>query len=265
MPASINEEPAWEQDNLLVLRDSEFHNLLQKEITMLRKSLRATAVALLSVCALARADVPWTFSNNTRYLAMGDSLAAGFGAIPVTQGYAYLLYHGGAFDVITNTTFADAAVPGATSADVHAFQVPQAVNFFRPNVVTISVGGNDLLAILAGADPATILTNFQNNLVGILGGLRAALPSARIVVGNQYDIPEITASIPGAGQIIAQFNTIIAGVAQATGVRVADVFTAFQGRTGLLLVERHGASAFEVHPTNAGYRVMADAFVAAAQ
>ena len=47
-------------------------------------------------------------------------------------------------------------------------------------------------------------------------------------------------------------------------VRVADVFDAFQGRTGLLLIERHGASAFEVHPTNAGYRVMAEAFAAAA-
>ncbi|SRR5260370_34055419 len=76
-------------------------------------------------------------------LAMGDSLAAGFGAIPVTQGYAYLLYKGGTFDSLTNTIFADAAAPGATSAHVLAFQVPQAVNIFQPHVVTISVGGND--------------------------------------------------------------------------------------------------------------------------
>lgn len=232
---------------------------------MFGKILRTAAAALFLVSAFVRAEVPWTFSNNTRYLAIGDSLAAGFGAIPTTQGYAYLLYQGGTFDRLTNTIFANAAVPGATSAHVLAFQVPQAVNIFRPHVVTISVGGNDLLAILAGADPATTLANFQANLAQILGGLRAGLPGALIIIGNQYDIPEITAFIPGAAQIIDNFNAIIAGVAQATGARVADVFGAFQGRTGLLLVERHGASAFEVHPTNAGYRVMAQAFAAAAR
>jgi len=46
---------------------------------------------------------------------------------------------------------------------------------------------------------------------------------------------------------------------------VADVFDAFQGRTGLLLIERHGANPAEVHPTNAGYRVMAEAVAAAAR
>jgi lysophospholipase L1-like esterase len=227
------------------------------------KILRAAAAALFIVSALARAEVPWTFSNNTRYLALGDSLAAGFGAIPATQGYVYLLYQGGVFDQATNTIFANAAVPGATSAHVLAFQVPQAVNIFQPHVVTISVGGNDLLLILRGADAATVLNNFQANLTQILGTLRFRLPTARIIIGNQYDIPEITAEVPGADQIIAAFNAIIAGVALATGARVADVFTAFQGRTGLLLVERHGASGTEVHPTNAGYRVMAQAFAAA--
>jgi lysophospholipase L1-like esterase len=156
-------------------------------------------------------------------------------------------------------------VPGATSADVSEFQVPQAVNIFQPHVVTIWVGGNDLLQILKGANPVTVLTVFQANLAKILGTLRAGLPSARIIIGNQYDIPEITAGIPGAADIIDQFNLTIAGVAQANGARVADVFHAFKGRNGLLLVERHGAEPFEVHPTNAGYRVMANAFAAVAR
>lgn len=232
---------------------------------MLANTLRTAAAALLLASAFVRAEVPWTFSNNTRYLAIGDSLAAGFGANPVTQGYAYLLYQGGTFDKHTNTIFANAAVPGATSAHVLAFQVPQAVIIFQPHVVTISVGGNDLLKILnENADPVATLASFQENLIQILGGLRLALPQALIIIGNQYDIPEITESVPGAAQIIDAFNAIIAGVAAATGARVADVFGAFQGRNGLLLIERHGASAFEVHPTNAGYRVMAQAFAAVA-
>jgi lysophospholipase L1-like esterase len=61
---------------------------------VIRKLICAAAAALLLVSSFVHAEVPWTFSNNTRYLAMGDSLAAGYGAIPVTQGYAYVLYKG---------------------------------------------------------------------------------------------------------------------------------------------------------------------------
>jgi lysophospholipase L1-like esterase len=100
---------------------------------------------------------------------MGDSLAAGYGATPATQGYAYLLYQSGTFDQTINTIFANAAVPGATSQQVLAWQVPSATQIFRPHVVTISVGGNDLLAILNGADPAATLLQFQSNLSQILG------------------------------------------------------------------------------------------------
>jgi lysophospholipase L1-like esterase len=244
-----------------------FHNYVEEEIPVIRKLICAAAAALLLVSSFAHAEVPWTFSNNTRYLAIGDSLAAGFGAIPVTQGYAYVLYQGGTFDAMTNTIFANAAVPGATSADVSKFQVPQAVNIFKPHVVTISVGGNDLLKILAHPDLVdSVLLDFQTNLMNILGELRVGLgPEARIIIGNQYDIPELTANIAGAALIIKTFNGIIAGVAQATGAHVADVFTAFEGRNGLLLVERHGADPVEVHPTNAGYRVMAKAFASEAR
>lgn len=58
------------------------------------------------------------------------------------------------------------------------------------------------------------------------------------------------------------FNQIVAGVAGAFNVPVADVYSAFHGRDGLLLIERAGAAPDEVHPTNAGYRVMAQAFEA---
>src|SRR5215471_20043239 len=83
------------------------HNYLEEEIPVIRKLVGATAAALLLVSSFAHAGIPWTLSNNTRYLAMGDSLAAGTGAIPVTQGYTYLLYQGGTFASLTDTTFAD--------------------------------------------------------------------------------------------------------------------------------------------------------------
>lgn len=215
--------------------------------------------AVLALPAAASAELPWQFDRHTRYMALGDSLVAGYGAVPATQGYVYLLYQGGVFDTVPNTLLCNAGVPGATSRHVLDHQVPQALEAFRPTVITITVGGNDLLTILGGADPAVVLYQFQNNLTEILLQLRTGLPDARIYIGNLYTIPEV----PGADQVIPLFNQVVSGVAAAFGVPVADVYGAFKDRNGLLLIERHGAGQYEVHPTNAGYRAMAQAFEAA--
>ena len=212
----------------------------------------------LAMATPAAADLPWQFDNNTRYMALGDSLVAGYGAVPATQGYVYLLYKEGAFDKVTNTLLSNAGVPGVTSRQVLEHQVPQAIEAFRPTVITLTVGGNDLLRILKGADAGQVLSEFQTNFTLILQSLRTALPNARIVVSNLYTIPQI----PGADQVVPVFNQIVASVASAFNVPVADVYSAFQGRHGLLLIERPGAAPDEVHPTNAGYHVMAQAFEA---
>jgi len=229
-------------------------------ITALRNGL----LVVLAMTGLAHADPDrFSFSNNTRYLALGDSLAAGFGALPATRGYAYLLYQKGVYDRELNTSFANAAVPGATSSDVLTYQVPQAIKIFQPHVITISVGGNDLLRILRGADPNQVLGEFAANLTQILCGLRDGIQGVRVYIHNLYDIPEITEGIPGGLQAILQFNTIVAGIAQSCGAAgVADVYSAFLGRQGLLIIDRNRHEPLEVHPTNAGYRVIADAFEA---
>ncbi len=203
------------------------------------------------------AELPWQTGLHTRYMALGDSLAAGFGALPATNGYVYLLYRWGVIDTVPNTLLSNAGVPGATSRHVLDYQVPQAIQAFRPDVITITVGGNDLLRILTGETPAQVLAEFQANLTAILTELRTALPETRIVIGNLYSIPEI----PASGEVVQAFNQIVEGVAAAFGVPVADVFGNFEGRNGLLLIDRHGAGPFQVHPSNAGYIAMARAFV----
>jgi len=227
---------------------------------MLHTFVRVVFLTAFLAAGQANAEQPWTFGNNTRYMALGDSLAAGYGATPTTQGYAYQLYQKGVYDQAVNTIFANAAVPGATSMHMLQYQVPQAIGIFTPDVITISIGGNDLIQVLGGADPAAVLGQFQDNLINILCSLRASLPQARIYIGNQYDIPEITSAVPGGPQLIAGFNAIVAGVATACQVSVADVFSEFEGKSGLLLIERNGAGQFEVHPSNAGHRALAAAF-----
>lgn len=233
---------------------------------MRKRLIAALGFAALVLSAAAQAQQPWTFSDNLRYLAMGDSLTAGYGATPVTNGYAYLLYQQGAYDSMNNTIFANAAIPGATSQHVLDFQVPQATQIFQPNVITMTVGGNDLLAILSGANPGQVLQTFQNNLGAILMRLCTQLPTVRVYVANLYSIRDFPVPTDAA---VDGFNQIVTGmVGYANGsfcggrAKVADVHSAFAGaQQGLLLVNRNNAGQFEVHPTNAGYRAMAQAFL----
>ncbi len=213
-------------------------------------------LVLLFSVNIVMAELPWQFSEHTRYMVLGDSLSAGYGAIPQTQGYAYRLYQQGVYDRTNQTIFSNSSVPGATSADVLAYQVPQAF-IFKPDVVTITVGGNDLTAILGGAKPEDVLLQFQQNLISILYPLVVDL-GAKVYIANLYTISDI----PGADQVIPLFNQIVAGVANSYGVQVADFYSAFDGQSGLLLIDRHGASPLEIHPTNAGHRAMAEAFKA---
>ncbi len=146
----------------------------------MKKILLLVAVTVVSILPFtAQAELPWQLDQHTRYMALGDSIAAGYGAIPATQGYVYLLYQEGIFDTVQNTLFCNAAVPGATSKDVLDYQIPQ-VALFHPNVITLTVGGNDLLAIMEGADPGQVLNNFALNFQQILYKLRTTLPDANL-------------------------------------------------------------------------------------
>ncbi len=238
---------------------------------MLRKSLGISLAAFgLALAGAAQADIPWVYGDNTRYLAMGDSVTAGYGATPQTEGYAFLLYEGGAYDRMTNTIFANIALPGATSAQVLSHQVPLATSgTFPADVITMTVGGNDLFTILdEGADPGTVIANYQGNLATILGQLCVALPETRIYVANVYAIHDFVVPVD---TLIGVFNQVIEGVvafsnATACGGRakVVDVHTAFAGsQEGSLLYNRPGAHPSEPHPSNAGHRLIARTFLEA--
>jgi lysophospholipase L1-like esterase len=227
-------------------------------------------IALLSIVAFPPAavtEVPWQFENDTRYIVMGDSLGAGYGAIPQTQGYAYLLYKQGAFDQIKSTLLTNASVIGMTSDDVLDYQVPQAIKF-GPEKVTLTVGGNDLFKIVLGADPFEVLMQYQENLFNILTQLcEGADEYIDIFVANLYSVP---LPVDGVETVILEFNQIVDEVSEVVdyyndscSVFVADLYSEFDGQTGLLLIERNNVEPFQIHPTNAGHRAIAEAFLKA--
>ncbi len=233
---------------------------------------RLLFVLLVAAPAAVLAALP-AVQAPVRYMALGDSLAAGYKAMPATAGYAYQLYLGRAFGNIPDVVFDNASVPGARSSDVLNFQLPQA-GLFLPNVVTMSVGGNDLLALLENP-PITpekvqaALVVFAQNLGQILGGLCLGMPpGGQIYLHTLYEIPDIPETAFGVPAFNQTLNDVVNQMSLFPGctdktLGVADVYHAFLGQKGLLLIERYqkkGIDVIEVHPTNKGHRVIEDRF-----
>ncbi len=193
------------------------------------------------------------------YLAMGDSLAAGYQpgqGDDKTGGYV-----GGVLDAVqadtAKTKLVNVACSGETVVTMvtggrcaydEGTQLAEAVEFLHAHsrttrLVTIDIGANDVQRCVSrsplGIDLVCIqqgLGDVQRLLPQVLAQLHAAAPGAHIVVANYYN-PFLAAYLTGAaGQELAQqsvalqaaLNTIIAGSAASVGADVADVATAFR-------------------------------------
>lgn len=243
-------------------------------------------VAIVFAPALASAQI--NFKKNGYYVAMGDSVAAGEGALPVTNGYAYQLYDHGVFGPKQEMDFANVAVRGGRSWDLLDHQVPQvlcAEPAQRPTVVTITVGANDFLrndTNIVGiaqrvAEAITRLLNNDNGFVSspVLDPVTSlpcrALANVTILVSNYYSIPhpvpfvfgQLDAALSGFDQALRfwlQFTPVPTG----SRVAIVDLYSASLGRNGLTLIERRlgfqGPFDFEIHPTNLGHSFIAKEF-----
>ena len=94
----------------------------------------------------AAASAQISFEKSQYYVAMGDSVAAGEGAMPATHGYAYQLYDQGVFAPKKVSVFANVSVRGGRTYDLRDHQVAEVLcssTIPRPTVVTITAGAND--------------------------------------------------------------------------------------------------------------------------
>ena len=160
-------------------------------------------------------------------------------------------------------------------------QLAQTVAFLEEHegeiaFVTIDIGANDLLA--GGGLPA-----IAQNLPVILDALRDVVgPDVPIVGMNYYDpfvVPvwfqtQSLAALQAEAASIAAFDDFLEGIYQAHGIPVADVQSAFAVTdhtiqpSGLPLSVQNACewtwmcAAGDIHPNDAGYRVIARAFAA---
>jgi lysophospholipase L1-like esterase len=158
------------------------------------------------------------------------------------------------------------------------------------NLVTLDSGGNDILHLLDRGQPcaATALVS-DTCLTAVQGALRgetsaniprvltalvtAATPGTQIIVltyPNPYSVGTNSIVEQRTDAAVQALNTIITGaiaaaqpVAVARGVTLTtvDLFPLFAGRSGRLTHYLDAES--DVHPTDAGYAVIAEAVSAA--
>jgi lysophospholipase L1-like esterase len=173
-----------------------------------RLSFTLSLLTLILVPALAVAQV--NFPKNSYYVGMGDSVAAGEGAMPVTNGYVYRLYDESAFGKKKELDFSNMGTRGARSWDLRDHQAPQvlcAEPEQRPTVVTITAGANDFFrndpevvsSAKRVAQAVDLLLNNDGDLSPVLEATRVldpvtgqpcrALKNVTILVSNYYIIP----------------------------------------------------------------------------
>ncbi len=249
------------------------------------------AAALSVALAPAAADAQINFTKTGSYVAMGDSVAAGEGAMPVTHGYAYRLYEQGVFGQKQATDFANLAVRGGRSWEFRDHQVAQllcATPGQRPTVVTITVGANDFLrgdsnivgiALRVREGINRLLNNgtafVASTVLEPTTGLACSrLSNVTIIVSNYYSIPHAEPFVNGVlDAALRGFDQALRGVLPSlnvpagSNVVIVDLFTPSLEREGLVLVDKRlgytSGFDFDVHPTNAGHAFIAAQFAAA--
>jgi lysophospholipase L1-like esterase len=221
------------------------------------------------------------------YVALGDSYAAGQGALPYTSGACFVSRKG--YPEIADNhraleLTANAACSGATTQkvlDEQLSQVPASTN-----LVTVTVGGNDLdttglLATCftvpadceqAAAEKGALLQKAMTNpdesalvqgLASVSLSIRNKVPNAKIVFTGYPMLFDPAFPDPRAtriNELTAGLNSVIAAVAPATGALYVDVAPAFAGHgigSGAPWINYDAANIFapaNFHPNGEGYR-----------
>lgn len=232
------------------------------------------------------------------YIALGDSLSYGAGASDrFTTAFVPLVHQ----SLAPGTGLLNLGHSGDTSGELmrHGHLDVAVSEITRRNgdadagndveLVTLEIGGNDLLDlffdyVVPGICPTleeslqrqecldifqATLDNFGPNLEEIIDRLLAADPGLNLVLMTLYNPfsgnfpvfqPFGELSLEGMPDtpFLEGVNDIIRAQAQARGVTLSDVYPLFVGKA------KEYIAGDIIHPNDVGYRVMADAVIAAA-
>ena len=282
--------------------DASPHQVSATRLPSPKTTAASTATAAPTSTPSATPTPSPTPAAGGTYLALGDSLAVGVGASrPAETGYVALIARAlsGPDAVPPVETLRNLAVSGETSASMQAGQLDEAVRAIEEaappvSLVTLDIGGNDLLALLrtpeCANDPqgspclamlAQTLTAFEERYRAILGRLSAAMsqhaPGARLAVMTYFNPFSGTDAQHEAAAELALLGTdasvdceatareqrgmndVIRCVGDELGAITADVQPRFAG----LGLELTHIGDQDIHANDEGYAVIADQFLEA--
>jgi lysophospholipase L1-like esterase len=262
--------------------------------------LAVTAVLVLPGAATSgMSQRPVYQPPQSYYLALGDSMAYGFQPTK-DPGAGPSAFHTGYVDVFaarlrklspqiqvvnygcpgeSTVTFARGGCPGLGDGfKLHdAFRGPQldaARSFLRAHPgkvspITVTLWGGDLFPLSAhGKRAPSAIAKFAARFKSILQRLRVAAPTAEIIVTGAWN-PEAN-RLARTEPLYRLVDAAIGHAAAASRARVANMFAALNGagnfksqKARLCSLTFFCSKGGDPHPTDAGYRAMADAFVTA--
>ncbi|CAM2900735.1 GDSL-type esterase/lipase family protein [Paenibacillus sediminis] len=193
------------------------------------------------------------------YNAIGDSLTAGYGALP-GNGFVPIyrrLAERHLNRPIVSTNF---GINGATSADLldlvtHSPVVRESIR--EAHIITISIGGNDLIRLAKQSlhqqtEFMAALSMCRQNVVRIVRTIQELqYRSASSYIIRFVDLYNPFPQIAEAAFWVQQYNQFLIGLS-GNNIAVARIYSAFYGREEALLFMDH------VHPNGHGYRVIAE-------
>ena len=234
--------------------------------------MRVCSIILLLPAILLSLILPSCAAEEPRipYVSLGDSLAVGVGSTdPIERGYAPLYRNTLEKKTGHEVQLLQLGMSGETSAsfignypgDSQLTRAREALHRNPGATVTISLGGNDLMQTgnYTDAERESAIAIFGQNLDFILKTLsEASEPTPRITVLAYYN------PAPGSftDRWVGRLNEEIRAVSEENGARVAAGDRAFQDREGVYTL--HEQYPWDVHPTDAGYEALAEAFTEAA-
>jgi lysophospholipase L1-like esterase len=138
--------------------------------------------------------------------------------------------------------FRNLASDGATIGDVFGEQLPELESTDEPTLVTLTIGGNDLLSAYGNKPRHSLLERIAADIAEaydlLADAIRRTYPEGRLVLTTVYDPSDQTGRIPGVYEdrgplpldILDGLNNHIRTLARGTpGVLLADAHAAFLG------------------------------------
>lgn len=237
-----------------------------------KRRIFISIIILVLLLAFVTFGIKFLIPRDILYVSFGDSLAHGYPYYMDNKSYSYtdFIYQHleTQHEVNVKVNYINYGTSGYTSTDLinQINKEDVALNISNADVITINIGGNDMLKAInkyGVKNYQSILDSidvYSDNLVKILSRFRELNPNAKIYISSLFN-PLLSGTgdvdFERSDQIIVYINKIIYNVAKPYNVRYIDVSMLFKGH-------EYGTpdSWFhdKIHPNKKGYLEMSKPF-----